>query len=103
MPVKIRLKRMGRKNLASYRVVVADSRSPRSGREIDLIGWYDPLRDPPALEIDPDKARLWLQRGAQPTETVRSLLVRVGVFRRQPRRTEPAAPDTPTAHPEGVP
>ncbi len=80
--VKIRLRRMGRKNRPSYRVVVADSRSPRDGRFIEVIGHYDPLTDPATIEINEEKALEWLRSGAQPTETVRSLLGKLGIMDR---------------------
>ncbi len=80
MAVKIRLKRMGRKKSPFYRVVVADSRSPRDGRFIEEIGWYDPLQDPGRIEIDAEKAQKWLSNGATPTDTVRSLLKKSGVI-----------------------
>lgn len=78
--VKIRLKRMGMKGTPSYRVVVADARSPRDGRIIENIGWYNPLTDPSTIKIDEDRARHWLQVGAQPTDSVRSLFQRSGVL-----------------------
>jgi small subunit ribosomal protein S16 len=65
---------MGAKHQPSYRIVVADSRSPRDGRYIDQVGFYDPLRNPAEITIDTDKAKDWLRRGAQPTETVEKLL-----------------------------
>ncbi len=80
--VKIRLRRMGRKNRPSYRVVVADSRSPRDGRFIEVIGHYDPLTDPATIEINEEKALEWLRSGAQPTETVQSLLGKLGIMDR---------------------
>ncbi len=79
MTVKIRLKRVGKKKAPSYRVVVADSRSPRDGRIIENIGWYNPLVEPSAIHIDEDKALGWLKNGAQPTESVASLLKRAGI------------------------
>jgi len=72
--VKIRLKRMGTKKNAFYRVVVADSRFPRDGRFIEEIGMYDPLANPSRFEIDMDKANAWIAKGAQCTETVRALI-----------------------------
>jgi len=78
--VKIRLRRMGRRNRPFYRVVVADSRSPRDGKFIDIIGHYDPLTDPATISIDGEKASKWLKDGAQPTNTVRSLLSRLGIM-----------------------
>ncbi len=74
MAVKIRLKRMGKKKQPTYRVVVADSRSPRDGRIIESIGRYDPRQDPSLIEIDGDRALYWLQTGAQPTERAKKLL-----------------------------
>jgi small subunit ribosomal protein S16 len=82
MAVKIRLKRMGMKKAPSYRVVVADARSPRDGRIIENIGWYDPLVEPSAIHIDEEKALSWLQHGAQPTDSVAQLLRRTGVLAR---------------------
>ena len=74
MAVKIRLRRMGAKKAPFYRVVVADARSPRDGRFIEEIGYYNPMTNPATINIDADKANAWLKNGAQPTETVRSLL-----------------------------
>jgi small subunit ribosomal protein S16 len=82
MSVKIRLKRVGKKKAPSYRVVVADSRSPRDGRIIENIGWYNPLVEPSAIKIDEEKALNWLKVGAQPTESVTSLLKRAGIMER---------------------
>jgi small subunit ribosomal protein S16 len=80
MAVKIRLARKGRKKLAYYHIVVADSRSPRDGRYIELIGKYNPLTDPATIELDFDKALGWLQNGAVPTETCRAILSYKGVL-----------------------
>jgi small subunit ribosomal protein S16 len=74
MAVKIRLKRMGAKKKPFYRVVVADSRSPRDGRFIEEIGYYDPLKEPAEIKIDTEKAKKWVSNGAQPTDTVKALL-----------------------------
>jgi small subunit ribosomal protein S16 len=82
MSVKIRLKRVGKKKAPSYRVVVADARSPRDGRIIENIGWYNPLVEPSAIKIDEEKALRWLKVGAQPTESVTSLLKRTGIMER---------------------
>jgi len=79
MSVKIRLKRVGKKKAPSYRVVVADSRSPRDGRIIENIGWYNPLVEPSAIHIDGEKALGWIKNGALPTESVASLLKRAGI------------------------
>lgn len=80
MAVKIRLKRMGAKKSPYYRVVVADSRSPRDGKFIEEIGTYDPMTEPATIKIDAEKAAGWITKGAQPTETVKSLLVKSGVI-----------------------
>ncbi len=82
MAVKIRLKRTGMKKAPSYRVVVADSRSPRDGRDIEIIGWYNPRVEPSAININEEKALYWLKNGAQPTESVAILLKRVGILDR---------------------
>ena len=74
MAVKIRLKRIGAKKTPFYRVVVADERSPRDGKFIEEIGYYNPLTNPVDIKIDAEKAQKWINNGAQPTETVRSLL-----------------------------
>ena len=72
--VKIRLKRMGMKKHPFYRIVVADERSPRDGRFIEEIGYYNPMKRPAEIKLDTDKAIEWLKKGAQPTDTVRVLL-----------------------------
>lgn len=72
--VKMRLKRIGAKKAPAYRIVIADSRSPRDGRFIEQVGFYNPLSNPVEIKIDAEKAKQWLANGAQPTETVRSLL-----------------------------
>jgi small subunit ribosomal protein S16 len=79
---KIRLKRMGAKKNPFYRVVVADSRSPRDGRFIEEIGYYDPTTDPATVKIDEDKAFKWLNNGAKPSDTVKSLLQKQGIMAR---------------------
>jgi len=80
--VKIRLKRMGMKKRPFYRIVVANSTAPRDGRHIDQLGYYDPLTDPATVKIDADKAVMWLQRGAQPSETAHDLLRKEGILDR---------------------
>ena len=82
MTVKIRLKRTGMKKAPSYRVVVADSRSPRDGRIIENLGWYNPLVDPSVIKINEEKTLGWLKNGAQPTDSVAQLLKRTGVLAR---------------------
>lgn len=79
MAVKMRLTRMGAKKAPFYRVIIADSRSPRDGRFIDTIGTYNPLTTPVEIKIDAEKAKKWLGNGAQPTETVKVLLKKSGI------------------------
>lgn len=78
--VKIRLKRIGAKKNPFYRVVVADARSPRDGRFIEEIGYYDPMTEPANIKIDAEKAKAWLGNGAIPTETVKSLFKKSGII-----------------------
>ena len=78
--VKIRLRRMGAKKAPFYRIIVADSRSPRDGRCIEEIGAYNPLTEPATITVDSEKAKTWIQNGAQPTDTVRGLLKKAGVL-----------------------
>jgi small subunit ribosomal protein S16 len=80
MAVKIRLKRMGAKKKPFYRVVVADSRSPRDGKFIEELGYFDPLTEPVVIKIDAEKAKKWIANGAQPTETAKALLKKSGVY-----------------------
>lgn len=82
MPVKIRLKRMGAKKSPFYRVVIANSTAARDGRFIDSIGYYNPLTEPPTIQIDEAKALQWLGNGAQPTDVARTLLKKQGVLER---------------------
>ncbi len=78
--VKIRLRRMGAHKKPFYRVIVADSRSPRNGRFIEEIGYYNPMTEPKEIKIDAEKAQKWLATGAQPTETVKSLFKKSGII-----------------------
>lgn len=80
MPVRIRLRRMGAKKRPFYRMVVANSTSPRDGRFIETLGYYDPLTDPATVKVDEEKAILWLSRGAQPSDTAEYLLKREGIL-----------------------
>jgi small subunit ribosomal protein S16 len=97
MAVRIRLRRIGAKKRPFYRVVVADSRSPRDGRFLDTLGWYDPLAHPVKIQIDAGKALQWLADGAEPTDSARSVLSKAGIWRR-PTTGEPATAtsETPT-------
>ena len=78
--VKIRLRRMGSKKRPSYRMVAADSRAPRDGAFIDILGHYNPLTDPETVVIDEEKALNWLRQGAQPTDTAARLLSKLGIM-----------------------
>ncbi|MGO4531356.1 30S ribosomal protein S16 [Paenibacillus sp. 2TAF8] len=82
MAVRIRLKRMGAHKAPFYRIVVSDSRSPRDGRFIEEIGYYNPVEQPAVVKIDEDKALQWLQNGAQASDTVRDLLSKAGVMKK---------------------
>lgn len=93
MAVKMRLTRLGDKKSPFYRVIVADSRAPRDGKFIDIIGTYNPLTQPAEIKLDADKAKTWLSNGAQPTDTVKSLLVGAGIItqtKRAPAKTKTA-------------
>ncbi len=79
MSVKIRLTRMGAKKKPFYRIIVADSRSPRDGRFIEKIGLYDPKSDPSKIEVDREKALEWIKKGAKPTDTVQKLFDKIGL------------------------
>ncbi|MBO4218309.1 MAG: 30S ribosomal protein S16 [Erysipelotrichaceae bacterium] len=80
--VKLRLKRMGAKKAPSYRIVAADSRAPRDGRFIEIVGFYNPRTNPAEIKIDEEKALKWLAAGAQPSDTVRSLLSKQGIMKK---------------------
>ena len=90
--VKIRLRRMGAKKQPTYRFVVADSRAPRDGRFIEILGHYNPRTEPKTLEVNADKAKEWLAKGAQPTETVRRLFAEKGIMERGPVPTTKRKP-----------
>jgi small subunit ribosomal protein S16 len=89
--VKIRLKRMGTTKRPVYRLVVADSRSPRDGRFIESIGFYDPLPNPAVVTIDAERVQLWLRRGARPSDSARQLLVKEGILAARPFKITPRA------------
>ncbi|MGH7721685.1 MAG: 30S ribosomal protein S16 [Candidatus Dormibacteria bacterium] len=100
--VKIRLKRMGAKKRPVYRLVVADSRSPRDGRFIELLGFYDPLPNPATVRIDADRVREWIGKGARPSDAARALLVEQGILARVPRTFRPAPEPQPQAGASGA-
>ena len=79
--VKKRLRRMGAKKSPFYRIIVADSRSPRDGRFIEEVGYYNPMTEPVTLKVEEEKVQKWLASGAQPTETVKSLLTKSGIIK----------------------
>ncbi len=80
--VKLRLKRMGAKKAPFYRIVAADSRSPRDGRDIEVIGTYNPTKEPAIITVDEEKAIKWLNNGAIPTDTVRTILSKQGIIKK---------------------
>jgi len=82
MAVKLRLKRMGAKKRPYYRIVAADSRSPRDGRFIETVGTYNPITEPAEIKVDEEKAIKWLKDGAMPTDTVRNLLSKAGIMKK---------------------
>ena len=84
MATRIRLRRVGRKGQAYFRIVVADSRSPRDGRFVATLGHYNPRANPALIQVDRDKALAWMAKGAMPTDTVRSLLKQAGVLGKRP-------------------
>jgi small subunit ribosomal protein S16 len=86
--VKLRLRRMGAKKRPSYRIVAAESKSPRDGRIIEAIGFYDPLTDPATITLKEDRVKHWLSVGAQPTETVRDIFVRHGLMERPATKSQ---------------
>ena len=96
--VRIRLRRMGKKKAPTYRIVVADARSPRDGKFIEIIGNYAPTRQPKVLNIDGERARYWLSVGAQPSDTVRYLFTKAGVLAGA-AETPPEQPAAPTFQP----
>ena len=93
MAVSIRLKRMGRKRMPFYRVIVADSRTPRQGVAVDDLGYFDPMIEPVNIQIDEEKALTWLSQGAIPTDTARNLLSRIGVLRKFHEQSQPGEED----------
>lgn len=95
--VKLRLRRMGAKKRPSYRIVAAESNSPRDGRFIEAIGFYDPLTNPATITLKEDRVKHWLSVGAQPTDTVRDIFVRHGLMERPAAKGQPAGEAAPPA------
>ncbi|MBE7558064.1 30S ribosomal protein S16 [bacterium] len=109
MAVKIRLKRMGNRHRSFYRLIATDSRSPRDGRFLEELGFYDPMKDPAIVQIDGASVRKWIERGAQLSETARSLLKRAGILVQgklvdaaPAPAPQPAEAPTPVFPPEGA-
>ena len=92
MSVKIRLRRIGAKKHPFYRLVVADSRSPRDGKFIEILGTYDPMTEPVKLNLDQEKIKAWLQKGARPSDTARAFLIGQGLLPKESARKRPTKP-----------
>jgi small subunit ribosomal protein S16 len=99
LSVKIRLRRIGAKKHPFYRLVVADSRSPRDGKFIEILGTYDPMTEPVKLNLDLDKIKVWLQKGARPSDTARAFLIDQGLLPKESARKRPTKPPKPVAAP----
>jgi small subunit ribosomal protein S16 len=97
--IKLRLKRMGAKGRPSYRIVAADSKSPRDGRFIESVGYYDPITEPTTISVNAERARYWLSVGAQPSDPVRSLFKRTGLMDKDGK----VVPAAETAEPAAAP
>jgi small subunit ribosomal protein S16 len=85
--LKIRLQRVGKRKQPSYRIVVVEARTPRSGASVEIIGHYNPLTDPPAIVVDSEKAAKWLKSGAQPSEAAAKILARQGISKEPSEQT----------------
>jgi len=92
LSVKIRLRRIGAKKHPFYRLVVADTRSPRDGKFIEILGTYDPMQEPPKLNIDEEKVKAWLQKGARPSDTARAFLIGRGLLPKESAKKRPTKP-----------
>lgn len=97
MSVKIRLRRIGARKHPFYRLVVTDSRSPRDGRFLEILGTFDPLTDPVTLKLDAEKVKTWLARGARPSDTARKFLIDQGLLPKESARKRPTKPPKPAA------
>ena len=100
MSVKIRLRRIGAKKHPFYRLVVADTRSPRDGKFIEILGTYDPMTEPVKLNIDQEKVKSWLQKGARPSDTARAFLIDQGLLPKESARKRPTKPPKSRSAPE---
>jgi small subunit ribosomal protein S16 len=103
MATRIRLRRVGRKKQPSYRIVVIEKQNAREGSFVELLGHYDPRTEPATIKVDQDKARAWLAKGATPSDTVRSLLKKVGVFQTPDQAPDQAPSETPDQAPSETP
>lgn len=92
MSVKIRLRRIGARKRPFYRLVVTDSRSPRDGRFLEILGTFDPLTEPVTLKLDTEKTKAWLQKGARPSDTARKFLIDHGLLPKESARKRPTKP-----------
>jgi small subunit ribosomal protein S16 len=97
MSVKIRLRRIGAKKHPFYRLVAADTRSPRDGKFIEILGTYDPMSDPVTVKIDEEKVKAWLKKGARPSDTARSFLIKQGLLPKESARKRPTKAPKPAA------
>lgn len=97
MAVRIRLTRVGATKRPSYRVVAIDSRKPRDGRSLEILGYYDPLTDPATVQIDADRLNAWIAKGAQPSDTVGRLMRQAGIGADAPAAAKPAPRAKPAA------
>jgi small subunit ribosomal protein S16 len=102
LSVKIRLRRIGAKKHPFYRLVVADSRSPRDGKFIEILGTYDPMTEPVRLNLDQDKIKAWLQKGARPSDTARAFLIDQGLLPKESAKKRPTKPPKPATAPVGA-
>jgi small subunit ribosomal protein S16 len=100
LSVKIRLRRIGAKKHPFYRLVVADTRSPRDGRFIEILGTYDPMTEPVKLNIDQEKVKAWLEKGARPSDTARAFLIGQGLLPKESAKKRPTKPPKSKAAPE---
>lgn len=103
MSTRIRLRRVGRKKQPSYRIVVIDRQKARDGSFVELLGHYDPRTEPATIKVDQDKARAWLAKGATPSDTVRSLLRKAGVFQTPDQAPDQAPSTAPDQAPSEIP
>jgi small subunit ribosomal protein S16 len=103
LSVKIRLRRIGAKKHPFYRLVVADTRSPRDGKFIEILGTYDPMTEPVKLNIDQEKVKAWLKKGARPSDTARAFLIDLGLLPKESAKKRPTKPPKAAAKAEGAP